>query len=322
MSVLKIIGLVVIGLFLISLILAPFIDTKVSNQEDEVTEEQQEVAEETSVEEETSSIDDDSAGTSNPSNGEGETDSQSVETENRTDMPSREQTAGDDGNQADSSSQVADSRQSGVGNSVADETPLYQVVKIVDGDTVDILIDGATERIRVIGLDTPETVDPRQPVECFGLEASAKAQELLLNQRVRLEADPTQGERDTYNRLLRYIFLADGRNYSLEMVKQGYGHEYTYNLPYKYQHAFQAAENEARSAQRGLWAPDICAGQATTDSSAANNDADGNCHPAYEPCLSIVDDLNCSDVQGPVTVKDPAVDPYGLDGDNDGLGCE
>ena len=309
-------------MFLIGLFLTPFIDTEVSNQEDEVTGEQQEVAEETSIEEETSSMNDDGADTANPSTSEGETNSQSAETGNRTDMSGEEQTADNDGHQADSPSQVADSQPSGVNNSAAEEAPLYQVIKIIDGDTVDILIDGATERIRVIGLDTPETVDPRRPIECFGLEASAKAEELLLNQKVRLEADPTQGEKDTYNRLLRYVFLSDGRNYSLEMIKQGYGHEYTYNLPYKYQQVFQAAENAARSTQRGLWAPDACVDQATADSPAAGNDTSGNCHPAYEPCLPVESDLNCSDVQGPITVKDPAVDPYGLDGDNDGLGCE
>lgn len=135
-----------------------------------------------------------------------------------------------------------------------------QVVRVVDGDTVDVTIDGQTVRLRLIGMDTPETVDPRSPVQCFGREASAQAHTLLDGQTVQLEADPSQGEHDIYDRVLRYIWLPDGRLFNLEMIAQGYAHEYTYRVPYRYQALFQAAEAEARAQERGLWSPDTCRG--------------------------------------------------------------
>ncbi|MDO8728733.1 MAG: thermonuclease family protein [bacterium] len=72
----------------------------------------------------------------------------------------------------------------------------YEVMRVVDGDTIDININGQTERLRLIGINTPETVDPRKPVECFGKEASEKARSILSGKRIVLESDPTQGERD------------------------------------------------------------------------------------------------------------------------------
>jgi micrococcal nuclease len=135
---------------------------------------------------------------------------------------------------------------------------LYQVVKIVDGDTITVSKDGKSKTLRLIGIDTPETVDPRKPVECFGLEASNKAKELLSGQQVRLEADPSQGELDKYQRTLRYVFLPDGTSFNKMMIERGYAYEYTYNLPYKYQAEFKEAEQAAKIAKRGLWADNAC----------------------------------------------------------------
>lgn len=87
---------------------------------------------------------------------------------------------------------------------------LYSVASVVDGDTVKINLNGTTETLRLIGMDTPETVDPRKPVQCFGIEASNKAKELLNGRKVRTEKDPTQSERDIYGRLLVYIYRDDG----------------------------------------------------------------------------------------------------------------
>jgi micrococcal nuclease len=134
------------------------------------------------------------------------------------------------------------------------------IVNVVDGDTADVEVRGQRERLRLIGLDTPETVAPRRPVECFGREASARAHELLEGQSIFLEADPTQGERDRYNRLLRYIWLPDGRLFNLEMIASGYGHEYTFNAPYKYQAQFREAQQRAETQALGLWSPETCAG--------------------------------------------------------------
>ena len=142
------------------------------------------------------------------------------------------------------------------------ETPkqeLYKVIKVIDGDTVNIEINGKSETIRLIGIDSPETVDPRKPVQCYGKEASEKAKETLTGKSVSLEADPTQGERDKYNRLLRFVFLSDGTNFNKLMISEGYAHEYTFQSnPYKYQEEFINAEKEARENKKGLWADNAC----------------------------------------------------------------
>jgi len=160
---------------------------------------------------------------------------------------------------------------------------LFLVSSVVDGDTVKVNIAGTMETLRLIGIDTPETVDPRKPVQCFGVEASNKAKALLSGKMVRLEADPTQGERDVYGRLLRYVYLGDGTNFNKLMIEQGYAFEYTYNTPYKYQTEFKQAESYARTNKLGLWADDTCAGVAdsvATDSGANTNtivDAPNGC---------------------------------------------
>ncbi|MBI5400777.1 MAG: thermonuclease family protein [Candidatus Yonathbacteria bacterium] len=136
------------------------------------------------------------------------------------------------------------------------ELPL--VTRIVDGDTIVVGINGMQEKIRLIGVDTPETVDPRKPVQCFGKEASAFSKSLLLNMRVRLERDASQGDRDKYGRLLRYVFLEDGTLVNQKIILEGYGHEYTYRIPYQYQTEFKNAERSARESQKGLWAREEC----------------------------------------------------------------
>ena len=142
----------------------------------------------------------------------------------------------------------------------------YEVVKVVDGDTIDVSINGKVERVRLIGINTPETVDPRKPVECFGVEASNKAKSLLTGKKVVLEDDASQGERDKYGRLLRYVFLEDGTNFNLLMIRDGYAYEYTYNLPYKYQAEFKKAQKEAEVNRGGLWG-DLCQGKTTLQTS-------------------------------------------------------
>ena len=137
---------------------------------------------------------------------------------------------------------------------------LNKVIKVIDGDTIVIEIENKHETVRLIGIDAPETVDPRKTIQCFGKEASNKAKEMLNNKSVFLEADSTQGERDKYQRLLRYVFLQDRTNFNKLMIEQGYAHEYTYKSnPYKYQKGFKKAEKEARENKKGLWAENACA---------------------------------------------------------------
>ncbi|MCH8331861.1 MAG: thermonuclease family protein, partial [Bacteroidetes bacterium] len=149
------------------------------------------------------------------------------------------------------------------------QSELYKVVKVTDGDTIKVDINGEIETLRLIGMDTPETLDPRKPVQCFAIEASNKAKEILSGQNVRLESDSTQSERDKYSRLLRYVFLEDGTFYNQYMIEEGYAHEYTYqNSPYKYQAEFQEAEKNAREQGKGLWDSNTCNGDTTQPADA------------------------------------------------------
>jgi micrococcal nuclease len=135
---------------------------------------------------------------------------------------------------------------------------IYSVVHVADGDTFTIDIDGEKERVRLIGVDTPEMVDPHSPVECFAQEATTKTKELVFGKSVRIELDPSQGERDTYGRLLAYAFLPDGTLLNKYLVAEGYGSEYTFNRAYIYQKEFKAAQAAAQHAKKGLWANNAC----------------------------------------------------------------
>lgn len=131
------------------------------------------------------------------------------------------------------------------------------VSRVIDGDTIVVEINGVSEKVRLIGVDTPETVDPRKPVQCFGKEASEFVKSLLENKAVRLEADASQGDRDKYSRLLRYVYQGVTL-VNEKIIEEGYGHEYTYRTPYQYQKEFKTAERSARESQKGLWAPSVC----------------------------------------------------------------
>ena len=129
----------------------------------------------------------------------------------------------------------------------------YRVDRVIDGDTVVLAIEGVKTTIRLVGLDTPEVVDPYKPVQCFGPEASQEAHLLLDSQTVRFEGDSSQGIYDKYHRTLGYIFLTDGTNFAQTMIEKGYGREYTYKTVYPYQKAFKAAQVSAQEANVGLW---------------------------------------------------------------------
>lgn len=135
----------------------------------------------------------------------------------------------------------------------------YSVSKVVDGDTIDVNCGERVCRVRMIGVDTPETVHPQKRVECFGKEASDYSKQKLGGARVRLVVDETQGDTDTYGRLLRYVFREDGVNHNHALIQDGYAHEYTYRIPYRYQSEFKEAEMNARDARLGLWG-NVCAG--------------------------------------------------------------
>jgi micrococcal nuclease len=137
----------------------------------------------------------------------------------------------------------------------------WNVVTVIDGDTIIIWRGEKEETIRMIGLNTPETVDPRKPAQCYGREASDEAKRLLEKSYIILETDPSQDVLDKYGRTLGYVILADGRNFGLVMIENGFAFEYTYQRKYKYQSEFRAAQAEAKSGQIGIWSPDACGGK-------------------------------------------------------------
>ncbi len=128
-----------------------------------------------------------------------------------------------------------------------------KVVRVVDGDTIVVLLDGAEERVRLLGIDTPESVDPRSPVDCFGKEAAAHTASLLPpGTPVRLVRDVEA--RDRYDRLLAYVYRADdGTFVNLRLVEEGYAAVLTYPPNVAHADEFVAAAGKAREAGRGLW---------------------------------------------------------------------
>lgn len=134
----------------------------------------------------------------------------------------------------------------------ANQPGLYSIAKFTDGDTFSVNMNGAVEKVRLIGVDTPETHDPRKSVQCFGQAAADFTKKLIGTNRLRLEADPANTNRDRYNRLLRYAYLPDGRMVNAEIIKQGYGFAYTY-FPFTKIDEFKQYQTEAETAKLGLW---------------------------------------------------------------------
>jgi len=124
---------------------------------------------------------------------------------------------------------------------------LVTVKRVIDGDT---LLLSNRERVRLIGVDTPETKHPQKPVERFGKEAYLFTKRMVEGKEVRLEFD--WQKRDKYGRLLAYVYLTDGTFLNAEIIKQGYGFAYT-RFPFKYLEEFRKYEREARDNKRGLW---------------------------------------------------------------------
>lgn len=126
------------------------------------------------------------------------------------------------------------------------------VVKVVDGDTIHVLVDGRREKIRYIGVDTPETHHPTKPVQCFGVKASAFNERLVGGERVRLVRDVE--ERDRFGRLLAYVYrVRDGLFINAELARLGYARPLTIAPDVRYAARFAALAGAARLAGRGLW---------------------------------------------------------------------
>lgn len=128
---------------------------------------------------------------------------------------------------------------------------LYAVTNIADGDTIEVNMGGMLERVRMIGVDTPETHKPNTPVQCYGPEASDFTKKLLTNQAVRLEADPLNDNRDRYDRLLRYVYFNETL-VNKQLIEQGYGFAYT-SFPFSKKVEFMQTQFTAAGKKLGLW---------------------------------------------------------------------
>ena len=139
-----------------------------------------------------------------------------------------------------------------VGNRLNDQRGVgARVVRAVDGDTIVVQLGGREETVRLIGVDTPETKAPKTGVQCYGKQASARTAQLA-GRTVNLTPDSSQGDRDRYDRLLRYVTL-DGADWDLRLIQEGFGRELTVGRGYTRQATYRAAQARARAAGVGLW---------------------------------------------------------------------
>jgi micrococcal nuclease len=201
---------------------------------------------------------------------------------------------------------------------------LAHCVRVVDGDTIEVSIDGRVYKVRYIGMDTPETVHPQKPVQWMGPEATAANRRLVEGRDLYLEKDVS--ETDKYGRLLRYVYVAAISGelifVNVELVRQGYAQVSTYPPDVRYQDVLLAAQWEARAAGRGLWGarpvPTVVTGPISpTPAQPAACDCGGNLYncadfptqaaaqACYRYCWSMV-----------------GRDVHRLDGDGDGVACE
>ncbi|MDP4689870.1 MAG: thermonuclease family protein [Candidatus Nanopelagicales bacterium] len=129
----------------------------------------------------------------------------------------------------------------------------YDVVRTVDGDTIRVDRDGEEIVVRLIGIDTPETVAQDRPIECFGPEATARTAQLVEGKQVWLEYDEVSGLTDKYDRTLAYVWLTTDLMLNEQLVREGFAEEYTYSEGARYQAQMVQAEGEARASRAGLW---------------------------------------------------------------------
>jgi micrococcal nuclease len=213
------------------------------------------------------------------------------------------------------------------------DTQFGVVMSVTDGDTIRVDIDGEEYPLRYIGIDAPEPNATDPTIKAWADAATAANRTLVEGREVFLERDVS--ETDQFDRLLRNVWLVGPADelvlVNLELVRRGFARAMPFPPDEKYASLLAQAENSAKTAALGLWAP---AASPTAGSSPAAvqvtpltlvDGGESDCHPSYTPCLPVVSDLDCADVRAmgaaPVAVKGP--DEYRLDGsDNDGIGCE
>lgn len=141
----------------------------------------------------------------------------------------------------------------GSGEISLDEKSSYAVAQVLDGDTFIVNAGARRVTIRLLGIDTPESVDPRKPVECYGPESAAETRRLLAGRRVMLKYNPDREKSDKYGRHLVYAYRDDGLFLNEHLIRNGFAREYTYGRPYSMQKEFRSSESAARSRNVGLW---------------------------------------------------------------------
>ena len=192
------------------------------------------------------------------------------------------------------------------------------VTHIVDGDTLDVLIGSRRERIRVIGIDTPERG------VCYTNAATAAATRLASGKRVVLRGDPSQDTRDRYGRLLAYVGLPAGRDLGYQLVAGGFAKVYVYNNhPFQRVAAYRAAEVIGRKRSPSVWR---CGTSSAVVPFVSSSSPRSNCDSSYlDVCIppySKVGDLDCGQISFR-NIRVVGSDPHGFDGrDHDGVGCE
>ena len=140
----------------------------------------------------------------------------------------------------------------GTGTGAAQSTQAAYVVRVIDGDTIEVQVEGAPATVRLMGIDTPETTHPTRPVEYYGAEAAALAETVLSGMTVDLTTDRTGDREDMYGRWLRYIVVR-GVDFNAALVREGYARAVR-GFAYARRAEFIALENDARSRGVGLWA--------------------------------------------------------------------
>jgi len=140
------------------------------------------------------------------------------------------------------------------------------ISEVIDGDTVK-LSDG--NKVRILAINTPETKDPRKLVQCFGAEALKKMTKLVKGKKVKLIIDASQGDKDKYGRLLRYIYI-ESIDIGAKMIQEGYAYAYL-EYPTSKTDEYKSLENQARESKRGLWAENVCNGSTVIPSNSTNS---------------------------------------------------
>jgi micrococcal nuclease len=191
------------------------------------------------------------------------------------------------------------------------------VTRVIDGDTIEVASNGEGFDVRLIGIDTPETVHPTELVGCYGPAASRFTTKTLDRQDVWLQFDVEH--LDQYGRTLAYVWLGE-ELFNETLVARGFAQVSTYPPNVKYVDRFIAAQRDARSHERGLWGAACNEPEPVTEGGGGGG---GNCDPSY-PGVCIPPyppDLDCDDVpSSDFEVRPP--DPHGFDGEGDGVGCE